>query len=280
LIRFFRYYKEERPAARNLQLVFMGNLSMTLPSAKDIRYLGFLDEDEKLAAMAAATALVIPSRLESLSIVALEALSVGTPILVSAGSKVLVEHCRKSNAGLYYSDYNEFEGILDVLAEDKTLIREMGKQGQGYIKESFGWEKLLVKYEQAFRASGRAPRPPAIQRQEREEKPVEEERTSKVDGVEEEGDQRPVEGEQPKQVETPPVEVETPVEPTPEETADSPVEPPPEEVPDSPVESAPEERTDSSAEPEHPSSTEPSGASEPAGTEEPLPSNEPERNQS
>jgi glycosyltransferase involved in cell wall biosynthesis len=159
LLRFFRYYKEEPGASGQLQMVFVGKLSMKLPEAKDIRYLGFLDEDEKLAAMAAATAVVIPSRLESLSIVALEAFSVGTPILATAGSKVLIDHCRKSNAGLYYSDYNEFEAILDLWLDDKALVREMGKQGQRYIKENFGWEKLISQYELALRSSARPPKP-------------------------------------------------------------------------------------------------------------------------
>jgi glycosyltransferase involved in cell wall biosynthesis len=159
LIRFFRFYKEERPEAGNLQLILIGKQSMKLPPAKDIRYLGFLEEDEKLAAMAAASAVVVPSRLESLSIVALEAFSVGTPVLVNAGSKVLVDHCIKANAGLFYGDYDEFEQILDLLLREKNLIRGMGRQGQRYIKENFGWEKLLTKYELAFRSSARVRRP-------------------------------------------------------------------------------------------------------------------------
>jgi hypothetical protein len=169
LVRFFRFYKEERPDAANLQLILIGKLSMNLPQAKDIRYLGFLEEDEKLAAMASASAVVVPSRLESLSIVALEAFSVGTPVLVNAGSKVLVEHCKKANAGLYYADYNEFEQIIDLLLREKNLIRGMGRLGQRYIKENYGWEKLLTKYELAFRSSARVRRPVPRSEQERAE---------------------------------------------------------------------------------------------------------------
>jgi glycosyltransferase involved in cell wall biosynthesis len=161
LMRFFRFYKDEVPEAGNLHLVFIGQLSMKLPEAKDIRYLGFLDEEEKLAAMAAATAVVIPSQMESLSIVALEALSLGTPIIVRADSPVLVEHCRKSNAGLYYADYDDFEGIVNLLLTDKALVKGLGRQGKEYIKDNFGWEKLLPRYELALRSFARAPRPAA-----------------------------------------------------------------------------------------------------------------------
>jgi glycosyltransferase involved in cell wall biosynthesis len=167
LVRFFRFYKEERPDAGNLQLVLIGNLSMKLPPEKDIRYLGFLSEEDKMAAMTAATAVVVPSRLESLSIVALESFSVGTPILVSSDSRVLVDHCRRANAGLYYSDYDEFEAVLDLLLRDKNLMRTMGKQGRRYIKENFGWEELLSQYELAFRSSSRPPRPALYSMEER-----------------------------------------------------------------------------------------------------------------
>jgi len=159
LFSFFRLFREEHPELGNLQLLLMGKKNMSIPSSRDIRYLGFLDEDDKLAGMAAANAVVIPSRLESLSIVALEAFSVGTPVVVHGGSRVLVEHCRKANAGLYYTSYEEFEGILEALLGDKNLGQGLGGQGQQYIKENFGWDKLLPLYELAFRSSARATRP-------------------------------------------------------------------------------------------------------------------------
>ena len=159
LLNFFELFREEHPELSNLQLLLIGKKNMSIPNSRDIRYLGFLDEEEKLAGMAAANAVVIPSRLESLSIVALEACSVGTPVIVHGGSRVLVEHCRKANAGLYYKSYEEFEGIVDVLLGDKNLARGMGRQGQQYIKENFGWDKLLAHYELALRSSARGRRP-------------------------------------------------------------------------------------------------------------------------
>ena len=161
LFKFFTTFRERHPDVGNLQLVLMGKKNMSIPNSRDIRYLGFLQEDEKLAAMASATAVMIPSRLESLSIVALEAFSVGIPVVVHGGSKVLVDHCRKSNAGLYYKNYEEFEGILELLLEDKNLARGLGRQGQSYIKDNFGWEKLLPLYDLVFRSSARGQRPPA-----------------------------------------------------------------------------------------------------------------------
>ena len=55
----------------------------------------------QVSALEAATVVVIPSPYESLSLLALEALAVGTPILCNARSEVLVDHCLRSNGGLF-----------------------------------------------------------------------------------------------------------------------------------------------------------------------------------
>lgn len=158
LLRYFSFYKEEQPASGNLQLILIGKLGMKLPEDGSIRYAGFVDEAEKLSAMAGATAVAQPSRMESLSIVTLEAFAVGTPVLVNAASSVLVEHCRKADAGFYYRDFEEFEELMNLLLSDRNLARSLGRNGQRYIKETYGWSRLLPKYELAFRASARPSR--------------------------------------------------------------------------------------------------------------------------
>ena len=160
LFRFFSFYKEEYPASGNLQLILIGKLGMKLPESSSIRYIGFVDEAEKLSAMAGAIAVLQPSKMESFSIVTLEAFSVGTPVVVNGVSPVLVDHCRKSNAGFYYRDFEEFEEIFNLLFSDRNLARSLGKNGQRYIKENYGWQKLLTRYEHVFRASARPAREP------------------------------------------------------------------------------------------------------------------------
>lgn len=165
MIRFFRFFKEENPSANRLQLVLIGKLGMKLPEDDSIRYLGYVSEADKFAAMVGATALIVPSRMESLSIVTLEAFSVNTPVIAHAGSKVVVDHCRKSNAGLYYGDFEEFEGVLNLLLKDKNVAKTLGRNGQRYVKENYGWARLLDKYEKAFQAAARSPmnsREPAL----------------------------------------------------------------------------------------------------------------------
>jgi hypothetical protein len=160
LFRYFSFYKEEHPQSGNLELILIGKLGMKLPDDKSIRYVGFVDEAEKLSAMAGAVAVFQPSKMESLSIVTLEAFSVATPVVANAASRVLIEHCRKANAGFYYRDFEEFEEIVGLLLSDQNLGRSLGKNGQRYIKEYYGWQKLLSMYEHALRSSARPVREP------------------------------------------------------------------------------------------------------------------------
>ena len=112
-----RYRREKKGAA---ELVLVGRLAMPEPRQEGVRYLGFLAEEEKSTAMAGAVAVVCPSLYESLSIVLLEGLALGTPGLVNAGSPVLKEHCLRSNAGLFYADGDEYAEALDLLVRRRS----------------------------------------------------------------------------------------------------------------------------------------------------------------
>ena len=105
LLEYFTSYKR---AGGDATLVLMGVKLMPMPEVPWVRFAGMLSEAERAEALEAATVVVVPSPFESLSLLALEAMAVGTPILVNGRSDVLVDHCRKSNAGLYYAIRDEF----------------------------------------------------------------------------------------------------------------------------------------------------------------------------
>ena len=71
----------------------MGAKLMPIPETPWIRFAGMLPEAERLQALDAADVVVVPSPLESLSLLALEAMAMGTPVLCNARADVLVEHC-------------------------------------------------------------------------------------------------------------------------------------------------------------------------------------------
>jgi glycosyltransferase involved in cell wall biosynthesis len=147
LIEYFSAYVQEGGDAT---LVLMGVKLMPIPEEPFIQFAGRLSDQERLQALEAATVVVVPSPYESLSLLALEAFAVGTPILANARSEVLVDHCHKSNAGLYYADRDEFSEGLKMLVADQRLRATMGRNGRHYVRENYRWDVILAKYEKIF----------------------------------------------------------------------------------------------------------------------------------
>ena len=147
LIEYFSTYVQEGGDA---SLVLMGVKLMPLPEEPFIRFAGYLPDQERVQALEAATVVVVPSPYESLSLLALESFAVGTPVLANARSEVLVEHCRKSNAGLYYADRDEFTEALRMLVGDVRLRARLGRNGREYIRTNYRWDVILAKYEKMF----------------------------------------------------------------------------------------------------------------------------------
>jgi glycosyltransferase involved in cell wall biosynthesis len=144
LLQYFHGYVTEGGDA---QLVLMGVKLMPLPEDPKVNFAGLLSERERLQALEAATVVVVPSPFESLSLLALEAFAVGTPILANARSDVLVDHCVRSNAGLFYADRDEFAECLKLLVADEPLRAAMGRSGRDYVRHNYRWDVVLGKYE-------------------------------------------------------------------------------------------------------------------------------------
>ena len=147
LIEYFSSYVQDGGDA---SLVLMGVKLMPLPEEPFIHFAGRLPDNERLQALEAATVVVVPSPYESLSLLALEAFAVGTPVLANARSEVLVEHCQTSNAGLYYADRDEFVEAMKLLVADHRLRSAMGRNGRAYVRKNYRWDVIIAKYERMF----------------------------------------------------------------------------------------------------------------------------------
>ena len=135
---------------RALDLVLVGNAVLPVPTHPRIRHLGFVSDEDKFDAMAAAEVLVMPSFYESLSMVALEAWGLGRPVLANAHCDVLVGQCVRSNAGLYYEDALEFGAALDLLLDNPTLTARLGENGREYFARHYSWPIIERKYLDMF----------------------------------------------------------------------------------------------------------------------------------
>ena len=116
--------------------------------------LGFLPDQDKWNALAAADLLVMPSRYESLSMVTLEAWWAERPVLANARCEVLRGQCQRSRAGLYYSTYEEFRETLALLESDDALRHALGSSGRRYFDAHYAWDVIERKYLQLLARAG------------------------------------------------------------------------------------------------------------------------------
>lgn len=141
---YFSEFKRKHPSI--LKLVVIGKMMMKEPKEEDILCLGFISEKEKYMALDGALALIMPSEHESLSLSVLESLAFGIPVIVNGACSVLKSHCQKSNAGLYYRSYEEFEENIMEILQDKEKYTSMQYCGKKYIDENYSWDMTINKY--------------------------------------------------------------------------------------------------------------------------------------
>ena len=145
LFSHFAQFRQDVPAYP-LKLVLLGSAVMEIPNHPDILYLGFVSEQEKFDAIAAAKLVILPSPYESLSLVALEAWRSGTPVLATGASTVLVQQCIRSNGGLWYDNYAEFRAALCLLLHDPDLRERLGSAGRAFVQRCYSWHTVESKY--------------------------------------------------------------------------------------------------------------------------------------
>lgn len=145
LFQYFQQFKKHHPSG--LKLVLCGKASMEIPEDKDIISLGFVSEEDKYALMKDARVFVLASEFESLSIVVLESMMSGTPVLVNGECEILKGHCLKSNAGLYFSNYTQFERTLTWLLTHPAEYAQMQENGKQYVGTHYQWPTIIEKIE-------------------------------------------------------------------------------------------------------------------------------------
>jgi glycosyltransferase involved in cell wall biosynthesis len=136
LLRGFASFKNKHRSP--LRLVMTGVDHIGVRGIADVDYLGFVDEARKLALMAGATAFVHPSPYESLSIVVLEAMAQGTPIIVNGRCEVLADHVADSASGFVYRTEDELhDAILTAAALAGTEREEQSRRARAYVLENY-----------------------------------------------------------------------------------------------------------------------------------------------
>jgi glycosyltransferase involved in cell wall biosynthesis len=152
LVESFRRYKAARETALKLVLIGSGDMVGAGDADADLIDLGFVSPQHKTDAMAAAAVLCQPSTNEAFSLVIMEAWLLGTPVLVHADCAVTVDHCQRSNGGLYFQDAAEFAACLDFLLSRPETARRMGELGGRYVRTNFNWDAVIRRFDHVLQS--------------------------------------------------------------------------------------------------------------------------------
>jgi glycosyltransferase involved in cell wall biosynthesis len=146
LLDFFRRYKRDTHSVIKLVLIGGGYIGIPPESRDDIINLGFVDRKDVVDAYAAATIFCQPSVNESFSIVIMEAWLCATPVLVHGNCAVTRDFCVKSNGGLYFTNYLEFNEAVQFLLDHQRVRDKIGKSGKHFVLDNFSWETIVKNY--------------------------------------------------------------------------------------------------------------------------------------
>jgi len=133
-------------------LVTMGGGDVNAPAAIRDRVIdiGFVSDEERNDAFAAADAYIQPSRYEAFSRTIMEAWLAGTPVIANAASAVLRWHCERSDAGFVYRDEYEFEQCLSFVADHPDESREIAANGREYVLKNYEPETVIDRIDVAL----------------------------------------------------------------------------------------------------------------------------------
>ena len=155
-IEIFRRVKEKVP---NVELVIVGDgpdrkRLMELAKDEDVKFTGFVPEEEKLRILRRAKILLSCSEFEGFGIVPIEALACGAFPAVSdipAHREVVGKH------GFLFRDaFEAAERICDLLSDEKRREKS-AKEGRKFVETTYTWRKvcdrflkMIVEFSQEF----------------------------------------------------------------------------------------------------------------------------------
>ncbi len=136
----------------DLRLVTAGVGDPTIPPhlADRVIDVGFITEEQRNDAMAAAAVYIQPSEMESFSRTVMEAWLAGTPVIANAASDVVSWHVERSQAGLTYRTNTELVESLRFVASQPDVAAELAASGRQYVLDNYAPEKVLDAMEQSL----------------------------------------------------------------------------------------------------------------------------------
>lgn len=139
LVAFHRSLERKYHDAPTLLLAGGGDFVARGPR---IRALGRISEQDKFDGLKGALAAVVPSKLESLSLLALEAFASGTPVIGHGGSPVVSGLVKRSQAGATYENADGYARAVQTVGTKRAAL---SKRAQRFARR-FRWERVIATY--------------------------------------------------------------------------------------------------------------------------------------
>ncbi len=139
LIRYVQEYIMRRGRMITLVLSGRDELELTSYQRAFVRDVGFLSEQEKADAFAAADIFVHAGTQESFAFVLMEAWLQGRPALVNRECAVTASAVSEADGGMDFNDFATFAAALDIMLNNPGLTAQMGQNGKQYVLENCRW---------------------------------------------------------------------------------------------------------------------------------------------
>jgi glycosyltransferase involved in cell wall biosynthesis len=139
LIRYVQEYILRRGRLVTLVLSGRDPLELTSYQRVFVRDVGFLSEQDKANAFAAADVFIHAGTQESFAFVLMEAWLQHRPALVNRDCAVTAGAVAEANGGLDFADFASFAAALDILLEHPEVASAYGRAGNAYVNEHCRW---------------------------------------------------------------------------------------------------------------------------------------------
>jgi len=149
-------YKLLRPQHPEVSLVLIGDAAVPDRLPPGAISLGWVDDQERLEALAGAAAVIVTSRLESLSLVALEAWGCGRPCLLNGASPVLSGQAERSGGALLFDSPASLADAAAQLLDDPAAADQRGAAGRRYVALHHRWGEVIRRLEGLLAATARS----------------------------------------------------------------------------------------------------------------------------
>ncbi|WP_298209075.1 glycosyltransferase family 4 protein [Ferrimicrobium sp.] len=136
-------YRNTQPT---LRLIMAGPLVEPVRLPPGVETPGIVSDAQRNALLRHARAVVIASRYESFSLVAIEAMGAGIALIVNGFNPVLVEQIECSGGGIAFHTASELLSAIELMATDATLATTLGQRGKAYAMAHFSWEQIIDRY--------------------------------------------------------------------------------------------------------------------------------------